>query len=261
MNEKTKKALDKVLHLFETGDVPEALSITLLPRLDVPSSRWSITNRLLMFVNESEDARGFRQWQLVGRHVKPKSKAFHIICPKTIRKEKEDGEKVVVVVGFKAMPVFRFEDTGGKALEIERFPPPQLPPLYEVARKWGISVDWQGYPGLSYGYFNQSKKEIVLATHDEEVFFHELGHAAHEKFVGDLIQVETWRRETVAELTAAVLGYVYGKRCNRGAHYRYIGDYAQKAGLDVYQACMAVVSDVGKCVEMIMEEEEGIIVF
>ena len=237
MNEKTKKALDKVLHLFETGDVPEALSITLLPRLDVPSSRWSITNRLLMFVNESEDARGFRQWQLVGRHVKPKSKAFHIICPKTIRKEKEDGEKVVVVVGFKAMPVFRFEDTGGKALEIERFPPPQLPPLYEVARKWGISVDWQGYPGLSYG------------------------HAAHEKFVGDLIQVETWRRETVAELTAAVLGYVYGKRCNRGAHYRYIGDYAQKAGLDVYQACMAVVSDVGKCVEMIMEEEEGIIVF
>jgi len=257
MNPKAQEALDKMLELFQEGDVPEALSITLLPRMDVPSARWSICNRLLMFVSGTSDARGFRQWQQVNRWPRKGAKAIYIICPKTVRKEKEGGEKEVFVVGFKATPVFRVEDTKGKELKVEEFPPKELPPLYDVAQRWGISVDWQGYPGASYGYFNQDNKEIVLATHDEEIFFHELGHVAHQKLAGNLMKVESWRRETVAELTAAVLAHLYGKRCNKGAHYRYIGDYAQKAGLDVYQACMAVVSDVGKCVEMIMQEEEG----
>ena len=256
MNEKTKKALDKILELFESGDVPQALSVTLLPRLDLPSSRWSITNRLIMYMNDTEDARGFKQWQQAGRRVIPKSKAFYIICPLTVTKEKKDGEKETIVIGYRAAPVFRIEDTDGKEITVEHLPPPQLPPLYEVAQSWGISVDWQGYPGASYGYYKPSTKEIVLATHDEAIFFHELAHISHEKVLSDLSKVEVWRKECVAELTASVLAHLYGKRCNSGAHYRYIQKYAQDANLDVYHACIAVISDVSKCLNLILEEKQ-----
>jgi hypothetical protein len=260
MNEKMQKALDKILNLFQSGDVPEALSITLLPRIDVPSSQWSICNRLLMVLNDTADARGFQQWRLVGRSVKPKSKAFYIICPKTICKENLEGEKESVVIGFRAAPVFRFEDTEGQELTIQHFPPTKLPPLHDVAEHWGINVSWQGYPGSSYGYYSPSKKEIVLATQDEEVFFHELGHAAHQQMLGRLAKVDVWRKEVVAELTAAVLAHLYGKKCNTGGHYRYIDRYAQETGLDAYHACMAVVTDVGACLDIILKTREEILV-
>ena len=258
MNDKAKQALTKVLDLFESGDVPEALSIILLPRLNVPSACWSPCNRLLMLINETQDARGFRQWQLVGRNVKKGSKAITIICPKTALKENDNGQKEPVVIGFRAAPVFRYEDTEGSEIKVESFPPPELPPLYDVAQKWNIDVSWKGYPGSSYGRFSHSKNIIELCTHDEEVFWHELAHAAHAKMLGGLSSVQTWRKEIVAELTASVIAHIYSKRCNTGEHYRYIKSYAQKSDLDVFQACMAVVTDVSRCLDLILKEEQKI---
>ena len=255
MNEKAKQALDKIIDLFKSGDVPEALSITLLPRIEVPSAKWSICNRLLVLINDTMDARGFRQWQLVGRHVKSGAQAFYIICPKTVQRENENGEKGPVLIGFKAAPVFRQEDTEGKGLNINHLPPPQLPPLMDVVSEWGIDVSWKGYPGDSYGRFSNMRNTIELCTYDEEVFFHELAHAAHTKVLGNLAKVDMWRKEVVAELTASVLAHLYGKRCNTGAHYRYIDTYAQKANLEVYHACMAVVTEVGQCLDLILKEQ------
>ena len=257
MNGKVKAILDKLLDSFESGNVPEALSIALLPRLDVPSSKWSLCNRLIMFFAGTSDARGFRQWKEVGRYPKKGSKAIFILSPRHRKMvdEKTEEEKLVLS-GFAGVPVFRFEDTDGEPLEAPELEPTQLPPLYEVAQQWGLSVNWQSFQGDAYGFYSPGKKEIVLATHDESVFFHELAHAAHEQVKGQLKSGQEWRQEIVAELTAAVLAHLYGKRTDDGRAYRYIRGYAEEAKKDVYRACLSVIADVGKCVERIMEIEE-----
>ena len=223
MNEKAKQVIDNLLRMFETGDVPEAISIVVLPRLDVPASFWSLPNRLILFFSGMSDARGFRQWKRVGRYPRKGSKAIHILCPRhrKVTDEGDEDEKAVLT-GFMLVPVFRIEDTAGKPVEVPELKPRTLPPLYEVARTWGLSVDWQSFQGDAYGYYSPAKKVIVLATHDEMTFFHELAHAAHEKVKGRLKVRQDWRQEITAELTAAVLAHLYGRRTNDGAAYRYI---------------------------------------
>src|SRR5437016_5817311 len=83
-------------------------------------SRWSLNNRLLAMIAGTSDARGYRQWQEVGRFVKGGTKALYIVAPKKFKKgeveDAETGEKHAVfgISGFLAVPLFRFEDTDGK---------------------------------------------------------------------------------------------------------------------------------------------------
>jgi hypothetical protein len=255
MNEKVRSVLDKVLESFESGNVPEALSVVVLPQVDVPCSNWSLSNRLILFFSGTSDARGFRQWKEVNRWPKKGSKAIYIIMPKHT-KVKEDDEERVRLTGFTPVPVFAYEQTEGKPVEHPELQPKQLPPLVEVARKWNISVNWQSFQGDALGYYSPGRKEIVLATHDERTFFHELGHAAHEKVRGKLKIKQDWKQEIVAELTSAVLAHLYGKKDDGGA-YRYIRRYAEDAGKDVYKASLSVVSDVGRCLALILRTKEG----
>jgi hypothetical protein len=261
MNPKVQKVLDRILESFASGDVPEALTIVILPKLDVPCSAWSLANRLVLFFSGTSDARGFRQWQAVGRYPKKGSKACYILTPRHRKmKDKEHDEEKFMLTGFAAAPVFKFEDTDGEPIDRPEYPPKQMPPLYEVAQRWGIAVNWQGFQGDAYGYFSPGRKEIVLATHNEQVFFHELAHAAHEKVLGKLKNAQDWKQEIVAELTAAVLAHLFGRKTNDGGSYRYIRRYAEDAGKDVYRACLSVIGDVGKCVEMVMQMQEEMVV-
>jgi len=135
-----------------------------------------------MFLAGTNDARGFRQWQEVGRHVKRGSKAFTILAPRFIKKDAEDQEETkTILVGFLSVPVFRVEDTEGKPLDYQKIELPELP-LMEVAKEWGISM--KAIPGnyRYLGYFSQDRREIALATEEECVFFHELVHVAHQRF-------------------------------------------------------------------------------
>jgi hypothetical protein len=119
MNEKIKTVLDKILNSFESGDIPEALSIVVLPQLEVPCNKWSLSNRLICFFAGTSDARGFRQWKEVDRFPKKGSKAFHILVPMQRKiKNKESEEEKIILNGFRVSPVFRVEDTDGKELEI-----------------------------------------------------------------------------------------------------------------------------------------------
>ena len=251
-NEKVQNVLDKILASFESGDVPEALSIAVLPRLDVPSSKWSISNRLILFFSGTSDARGFRQWMEAGRWPKKGSKAIYILSPTHRKKmDKETDEEKFILTGFLPVPVFAYEQTEGEPIERSELEPKQLPALHEVASKWGIAVSYESCQGDSYGYFSPGRKEIVLATHEEGVFFHELAHAAHEKAKGSLKGKQDWKQEIVAELCSAVLAHLYGRKINDGHSYQYIRHYAEKAQKDVYRACLSVIADVGKCLELI----------
>jgi hypothetical protein len=70
MNEKVKQALENIVQRLKEGGIPEAIAFSVFPIPNIPASRWSLINRTLMFFAGTNDARGFRQWQEVGRHVK-----------------------------------------------------------------------------------------------------------------------------------------------------------------------------------------------
>ena len=207
-----------------------------------------------MFISGTSDARGFRQWNEVGRRVKRGSKSFTILAPRFVKNQTEDEEEMEpVLAGFLAVPVFRVEDTDGEPLNYQKIELPELP-LMEVAREWGISV--KAVPGnyLYSGYFSQDKREIGLASEEESVFFHELAHLAHQRLVGELKKGQDWKQEIIAELAAVTLCKIVGKNSKHlGGSFRYIEKYAQKANLSPWQACLKVISDTEKVLNLIME--------
>jgi len=253
-SEKAKACLQRIVDLFKTGNIPKALAVaTIPPQSDIPSAKWSISNRILQFLADTSDARGFRQWQKAGRKVKKGSKAFCILGPKarTVKDTDDSGVEIekVIVAGFFAIPVFRAEDTDGEPLPYE---PATPPPLADVAEQFGLSVSYQTFASRYYGYYQGGTKRIVLATHESKVFFHELAHAAHERIEGDLKGGQVPSQEIIAELTAATLAQMYCPEDNLGFSYEYVKSYAEKSKKTIDRACLAVINTVGKVLDEIL---------
>lgn len=261
---RVNEAIKKLLDMFESGDVTGEISKAVLKRQagTSPSDGWSLGNRILRAIAGTEDARGFRQWQKVGRRVKKGSKAFYILAPRIVTKkvevevENEEGEieikveKRQFIAGFRAVPVFRYEDTEGKPLPEPDYNPPALPPLAEVAKAWGIKIEYGPFFGRFYGYYNPCREKIFLATHDVSTFFHELGHAAHKRVKGELKPGQAPEEEIVAEMTSAVLCQLYGFKNKERRSYEYIKSYSKKG--NVVKSIMKVLSDIEKCLNLIL---------
>ena len=249
---KVKEVLSSVIEKFKDGSIPEAVALSTFPAPNIPARKWSLLNRTLMFIAGSADARGIKQWNMVNRKVKKRSKAFHILAPWMKKEEDEAGNETEVIRGFMAVPVFRVEDTEGDPLEYEKIDIPNIP-LIEKAQEWGISV--KAIPGNYHvlGYYRPGAEEIAIASKDEIVFFHELAHAAHSRVTGSLKPGQDWAQEVVAELSATALCKLVGKT-NRylGHSYHYIEDYAQRAQLTAVQGCLKVMSDVEKVLNLIL---------
>ncbi|MFH1141048.1 MAG: hypothetical protein V1724_05145 [Chloroflexota bacterium] len=256
--DKAHEILQRLLIAFQQGTIPAALARTIIPSLDVPCSHWSLNNRILALLAGTADARGFRQWTQVGRYVRPGRKCFYILAPLLVARSKEDEEdsdRDVRLAGFRAVPVFRVEDTAGEPLNYPPLAPSQPPPLADVADAWGLTVsytDFSGPTAPAYGSYSPSQKRIRLATHDEVTFFHELAHAAHERAKGQLRHGQDWSQEVVAALTAATLLHLYGCRPDDGGAYAYIAGYAKEASKDAYRACLSVISEVEQCLNQIL---------
>jgi len=256
MNSNIKQTLNIILDKFQSGDIPEAVAYAMFPFSNVPSANWSLLNRMLMLLNETKDARGFKQWNKVNRYVKKSSKAsFYIIVP-FIKKYADDNEEKLVLRGFGTKPVFRVEDTDGEPLQYEKLEVPDLP-LIERAHQWNISI--KAVPGnfSYYGYYAPGQKSIAIATSQETVFFHELAHFAHHRIKGDLNTGQDPLQEITAELSAQALSRMVGKSTEDtiGNSYRYISQYADKLKLDVHEACLKVIADTQKVLELIITGE------
>ena len=254
-SQKAQTCLQQIVDLFKAGRIPEALAVaTLPPQTGIPSAGWSLGNRILQFLADTSDARGFCQWRDAGRQVKKGAKAFHILGPKAraITETDDNGveAKKVIVAGLFAIPVFRAEDTDGEPLPYE---PASPPPLADVAEKFGLSVSYQTFACSYYGYYQGDCQRIVLATHSAQVFFHELAHAAHHRIEGELQGGQTPSQEIIAELTAATLARLYGNEINLGFSYEYIKGYAQKSNKSVERACLAVINTTGRVLQHILD--------
>ncbi len=252
MNDKVKAVIQTILDCFESGDIPEAVAYSMFPVANVPSGRWSLLNRTLMFLAGTSDARGFRQWQEKDRHVKKGARAFFILVPFFKRVEDEKGESAHVLTGFGCRAVFRLEDTEGEPLDYEKVELPALP-LMERAEAWGIAVT--AIPGnyKYFGYYSSGRRQIALATPHEAVFFHELAHAAHDRVKGGIIGGQDPIQEIVAELSAQALCRLVGKTSETmGNSFRYIKGYAEKIKLTPHGACLRVMAETEKVLNLIL---------
>jgi len=262
------------LTMFETGDLPQAVARTTITaktgHAAKPSDKWSLGNRLLMLASGTEDARGFNQWQEVGRHVKKGAKAIYILAPITKKKlvrrtetDPETGEiqvieeERVVITGFRGVPVFRYEDTEGEPLPEADYDPPEPPPLFDVAKRFVGDVKYKPFIGGYYGYFNPAKREIVLNTHDASTFFHELAHAVHHQVKpGGLKGGQHADQEIVAEVVAATLCEMYGFKGYIWHGWQYVKAYACQDDQQALKAVMGVLADVEKVLEVILGAAE-----
>ncbi|MCB2198937.1 M48 family peptidase [bacterium] len=253
VTETAQTAIDKVLEAMKNGDLVKVMSYAMIQGEDCPSANWSLANRALMFLSGTADARGFKQWNKVKRQVQAGSKAIYIIAPNlreiTVEKDEETGEetKKRILLGFRAIPVYKIENTEGEPLP--SYEPNHPPRLLEVAKEFGLSVDWVPGGNSYYGYFCNGRNEIKLATHEEIVFWHELSHAAHYKLGLTNEYDDKVKKELVAELSAATLCYLY-----TGKVYEFSKKYIESyAGQDAGRAALRVLSDVEKVLTLILE--------
>ena len=254
MTPKVKETLDLILARFESGEIPEAVAYSMFPIPDIPCCVWSLLNRTLVFISGTMDARGIRQWNSINRSVKKGSKALYILVPYVVKKTDDDREdNQSRLLGFGVCPVFRVEDTQGEPLEYQNIEVPELP-FMDRARDWGISI--KAAPGnyRYFGYYSSGRKEIALSTSQEVVFFHELAHAGHHILKGKLQPGQDPLQEIVAELSACALAQMVGKSLvdTTGSNFQYIKRYAEQLKMDVHSACLKVLSDTEKVLNLII---------
>ena len=290
--ERVRESLGLLVEMFESGSaagasLADAVAQTFITAAEdlekaPPSARWSLSNRLLMWLADTEDARGFRQWQKVGRSVRKGARAFYILAPvlrkvAKVRVEDEGGEaeeefRREVLVGFKAIPVFRLEDTEGEDLEGEARPdytPPasQTPPLFEVAAALGVSVEYapvasgaRAAGSRKAGSYRLTGDKITLHSHDARTFLHELAHAGHDRITPGGLKSRAdaaayARQEVVAETAAAALCLIYGLEGFVPHSKEYIASYA-KEGVgsgSAARAVLRVLSEVENTLTYLLE--------
>ena len=258
--DRVKESLHGLIQLFESGKAPAAMAIGVLPPPNIPAAQWSLGNNLLLWIAGTGDARGFRQWEKVGRRVCKGAKALYILAPafRAIEVDGEEGkkDKKEVLSGVRGVPVFRFEDTEGDPLQYH-LDPPEPPPLMDVAKAWGLNVRYAGNTGPYLGYYKHNKDrapEITLASHDEQIFFHELSHAAQYRTWPDLKPDQKLRKEVAAEMASCVLARLYGRKApNEGFTFDYVQHYCVKYQKPLGKTLWAIVADTEKIISAIMD--------
>lgn len=246
LSPKAQASIDKVVNQFKTGDLSPISKVARI-RLDVsaPARKWSLSNKVLAFMQAEElDCRGFVQWQQLGRQVRRGSKAVYIFRPHTITKTTEDDEKEAVCIGFSTVPVFAASCTEGDGI-LPGYAPAELPPLTEVAKKFGVQVDYVPVTPDKLGDCKIDGSKIRLGSHDTRVFFHELTHAIHASIDGGLKGGQQTDQETIAEFTTAVLMDFYGFGDNTGNAWRYISHYSEDPIIAITKALGTVEKVLG----------------
>lgn len=247
-SEKANKVLENIAEEFSTSErIPEYMASAYISAPEVPCSSWSWGNRFITAMNMTTDARGYRQWEKAGRHVKKGAKAFPILAPMTIQREKEGEDPKTVTIGFRCIPVFRFEDTDGAPLP--KYTPATLPPLSQLAK-----IEYANTTTGELASYNIKSGDITLCTEDPTAYFHELVHMYDAKSY-DLKSGQDSEQEIVAELGACILARLYGVEKSPGNHMAYISQYASaKTPRETGAACLRMAERTMKAIQLILAD-------
>lgn len=259
-----KKAVGSLLDTFQSGNFPVKVATTIIRKQEgdnIPADSWSFANRLLMTAQGTSDARGFRQWQEVSRHVKRGSCAIYIFAPltkKVTEKDETTGEEIkrIITVGFKPIPVFRYEDTEGEPLPTFDYRPKVYPPFFDVTEKLGVKVEYKACRADYFGRYTTTTKTIELDSHDVVVYYHELAHAVHDTFV-ELRTCDKAKKEIVAEFAACTLCELSGVSGYQWQGFKYIAHYCTDSKSEtVLKKIMGIMNDVEQIVSIVLDATE-----
>ena len=261
-----QEASEKLLEAFRSQEFGPQLALTIIKRrvddltYSLPCTKWSIGNHILMwFLGRTDAAATYIQWKNLNRRVVKNAKAFPIFSPVTakVKKQKDDGtvEDTIVVRGFRAVPVFRIEDTIGVAgdLKIPDYTPPEMPPLYKAAEVLNVKVLWRPMSRAAFGYYSPGDNSITLSSTDHVVWFHELTHAVRETLADT--KADPDREEIIAEISAAVLMQMqFGETGYHQQSYDYVKQYCKdKSPEAVIKTVMGVLKDVEEVINKILD--------
>lgn len=260
-NDHAAEIARNLLDAFAAGTVPDHLAPIFLIDREAPMSSWSYRNRFLVALRKSADARGYRQWQEVGRQVRKGARALYILAPSFAKSAEPTADQEPAelrLVGFRPIPVFRLEDTDGDDLRTDPAIRQQLAelPFRDVAAAWGIAVSAVPRNGEEYGAYQPSTNTIRLAT--LEAWEHELLHAADHRSLGDNLTPGP-EAEIVAELGAATLRVLAGlptAHDTRNAH-RYISHLAETPSA-AFALASRLLERTGKAVDLILQTAQAL---
>jgi hypothetical protein len=249
MTPNDEKAMQAVIEKFRTGELSELIKIAAFEiPLSWPSARWSMGNKMLAYVQaRTLNARGFQAWKEVKRQVMKGARGIYIWAPRMVKKE-EQGEDKIQLIGFFPVAVFPFETTQGEPLKGD-MTPRQLPPLFEVAGRLGVTVRFQPVAPDRLGDCGHGL--INIGTDDPRVFWHELSHAAHQVIDPEYKDRSSQYKEIIAEFTACVIANLYG--------YDYSGttwEYLKMFSTDPLKAIMKAGQHIDQVLNLILAKEE-----
>jgi hypothetical protein len=250
----------------DPASLPAPLAQVFIRRKDQsPCRKWSWGNQMIVALNGYSEARGFRQWQEVGRHVKKGERAIYILAPcvKKFETEGDDGttEEHLAVYGFRSVAVFGLEQTDGAPLPVDEEAAAWLAdlPLREVAESWGIKIQtYDGAEGGRLGFYSTAGDRIGLGVRNLDVWSHELVHAADSRNVGGLKPGQHVDQEVVAQLGAAILLTLVGRPADAdlGHTWEYIESYAGKTAKPVLDVCLELLNRTCRAVDLILSTAE-----
>ena len=251
MTPNAERAMQEVIQKFQTGELSELIKIAAFEiPASWPASKWSLGNKMLAYAQaRTLNARGFQAWKEVKRQVKKGSHSIYIWAPRMIKKE-ENGENKAQLIGFFPVAVFPIETTEGEPLK-EDLTPRQLPPLFDVAARLGVTAKFQP---VAPDRFGDCGHDIInLGTDDPTVFWHELAHAAHQAIDSEYKERSSQYKEIVAEFTACVIANLYG--------YDYSGtcwEYLKMFSDDPLKAIMKAGQHIERVLDLILAEDEPV---
>ena len=251
MTPNAEKAMQEVIQKFQTGELSELIKIAAFEiPASWPSSKWSMGNKMLAYVQaRTLNARGYQAWKGVNRQVQKGAHSIYIWAPRVVKKE-EKGEEKTQLVGFFPVSVFPIETTEGEPLK-DDLTPRELPPLFDVAVRLGVTVKFQPVAPDRLGDCGHDL--INLGTDDPRVFWHELAHAAHQATDPEYKDRSSQYKEVVAEFTACVIANIYG--------YDFTGtawQYLQMFSSDPLKAIMKAGHHIDQVLNLIFGQEEVI---
>ena len=178
--------------------------------------------------NRQEDT--LRGEQKRSTSLLPSGKKVPVKIKREEERINENGEVEVVeieetvyvdkLVGFKQLPVFRYEDTEGEPLKEENF---SIEIPYEfngIIEELGLKVETTAFRNY-YGMYNLKTKAIRLASPELIVFLHELAHAVDDYLHG-INAGQIPMQEVVAEFSATVIAYLMSYKIPLGNVREYI---------------------------------------
>jgi hypothetical protein len=133
-------------------------------------------------------------------------------------------------------------------------------PLIERASEWGIeAIRAVSSNDTFYGsYIITPPKQILLASPEPIVYYHQISYAAHERVISHLVPYQTPRQEIVAGLCAQVIWQIIeGNERFLGNTYRLVALHSFKLNLSPLGGCLPYLPEVHHAARMILSGDNS----